>query len=294
MCPGSLLPFMKEFKLHMPIKIYKPTSNGRRNSSTDAYSDITKSKPEKSLITILRPQSGRNNQGVITVRHKSGGAKKFYRLVDFKQQKFNVEAEVLAVEYDPNRGPRIALARYADGVKSYVLCPDGQKVGDKIKSSNRAIEAKLGNRMPLEFIPIGLFIHNIEITPGKGGQMVRSAGLSAQLVGLEGDYAQVKLPSGEVRMISKDCSASIGLLSNPDRRLIRWGKAGRMRHRGIKPTVKGKNMNPVDHPHGGGEGHSPIGQKRGPQTVYGKPARGVKTRKRVKWSNKFIIKARPR
>lgn len=276
----------------MPIKIYKPTSAGRRISSVDSFSDLTKFEPEKSLTTVLHPKSGRNNQGFITVRHKSGGAKKLYRLVDFKQQKFGAEATVLAIEYDPNRGPRLALLQFADGTKAYWLCPEGLKVGDKVMSSDSAIEAKTGNRMPLEFMPIGLFIYNIEITPGKGGQLVRGAGLGAQLVGFEGEYAQVKLPSGEIRMIRKQSAASIGMLGNADRRLIRWGKAGRMRHRGIKPTVKGKNMNPVDHPHGGGEGHSPIGQKRGPQTVYGKTAMGVRTRKNGKWSNKFIIKSR--
>lgn len=276
----------------MPIKVYKPTTSGRRKSSVDAFSDITKHKPEKSLVTILHPHSGRNNQGVITVRHKSGGAKKMYRLVDFKQIKFDMEAVVLAVEYDPNRGPRLALIQYTDGDKAYMLCPEGLKVGDKVMSSEKHIENKSGNRMPLEFIPIGLFVHNIEMTPGKGGQMARSAGLSAQLVGIEGKYAQLKLPSGEVRVVDKKCFATIGILGNADRRLVRWGKAGRMRHRGIKPTVKGKNMNPVDHPHGGGEGHSPIGQKRGPRTVYGKPARGVRTRGKNKWSDKFIIQPR--
>lgn len=276
----------------MPIKVYKPTSPGRRNSSVDTFSDITKSKPEKSLIVILKKNSGRNNEGRITVRHQGGGAKKMYRLVDFKQQKFDVEANVEAIEYDPNRGARIALIKYSDGVKSYVLAPEGITVGAKVMSSNKAIEAKTGNRMPLEFIPGGLFIYNIELTPGKGGQIVRGAGLSAQLLGLEGNYANIKLPSGEIRMVLKECAATIGVLSNPDRRLIRWGKAGRMRHRGIKPTVKGKNMNPVDHPHGGGEGHSPIGQKRGAMTVYGKKARGIKTRQPQKWSNKFIIKPR--
>lgn len=276
----------------MPIKNYKPTSAGRRISSVDAFLDITKFEPEKSLTTVLHPKSGRNNQGFITVRHKSGGAKKLYRLVDFKQQKYAAEATVLAIEYDPNRGPRLALIQFVDGTKAYWLCPEGLKVGDKVMSSDKAIEAKTGNRMPLEFMPIGLFVYNIEITPGKGGQLVRGAGLGAQLVGFEGEYAQVKLPSGEIRMIRKQSAASIGMLGNADRRLIRWGKAGRMRHRGIKPTVKGKNMNPVDHPHGGGEGHSPIGQKRGPQTVYGKTAMGVRTRKHGKWSNKFIIKSR--
>jgi large subunit ribosomal protein L2 len=276
----------------MPIKKYNPTSSGRRLSSVDAFSDITKTTPEKSLITILKKNSGRNNQGRITVRHQGGGVKKYYRLVDFKQQRFDQEATALAIEYDPNRGPRVALIEYADKTKSYILCPDGLKAGDKIISSGKAIEAKLGSRMPLQFMPIGLFVHNIELTPGKGGQMVRSAGMSSQLVGIEGDYALIKLPSGEIRKVLKECAASIGIMGNPDRRLIRWGKAGRMRLRGIKPRVKGKNMNPVDHPHGGGEGHSPIGQKRGPQTVYGKPARGVRTRKPTKWSNKFIVKSR--
>jgi large subunit ribosomal protein L2 len=276
----------------MPIKIYKPTSPGRRVSSVDTFSDITKTKPEKSLIVYLTPNSGRNNQGVLTVRHQGGGVKKFYRLVDFKLQKFDVEAVVLAIEYDPNRGPRIALIRYADGVKSYVLAPEGLKVEDKILSSKKAIDTKTGNRMPLEFIPVGMFVHNIELTPGKGGQLVRGAGMSAQLVGIEEGYALLKLPSGEVRKVLKECAATIGVMGNADYRLIRWGKAGRNRMRGIRPRVKGKNMNPVDHPHGGGEGHSSIGQKRGPQTVYGKPARGVKTRQPGKWSDKFIVKSR--
>ncbi len=240
----------------------------------------------------MRPKSGRNNQGIITVRHKSGGAKKLYRLIDFKQQKFDLPAIVKAIEYDPNRGARIALIEYTDGAKAYVLAPEGINVGATIVSSDKAIEAKAGNRLPLKYIPLGLFIFNVELTPGKGGQLARGAGLSAQLISVEGNYAQIRLPSGEVRAVIKDCLATVGVLSNPDRRLIRWGKAGRMRHRGIKPTVKGKNMNPVDHPHGGGEGHSPIGQKRGPRTVYGKAARGVRTRQPQKWSNKFIISSR--
>ena len=276
----------------MGIKIYKPTSPGRRKSSVDDFSDITKSKPEKSLLTVIQKKSGRNNQGIITVRHQGGGVKKFYRLVDFKQYKFDTSAEVIAIEYDPNRSPRIALIKYTDGVKSYILAPEGLKVGDKIMSSGSAIEAKNGNRMPLEFIPAGLFVYNIELTPGKGGQIVRSAGMGAQLVGFEGKYGQVKLPSGEIRAVLKECAASIGILGNADHRLVRYGKAGRKRHLGIKPRVKGKNMNPVDHPHGGGEGHSPIGQKRGPQTIYGKTAMGVKTRKPSKWSDKFVIKSR--
>ncbi len=276
----------------MPIKVYKPTSDGRRNSSVDSFSDITKSKPEKSLISILKKKAGRNNQGVITVRHHGGGAKQFYRLVDFRQEKLDVPAKVLAIEYDPNRGPRIALVEYADGEKSYMLAPETLHVGDSVVSSFQSIDPKVGNRLTLEKIPVGMFIYNIELTPGKGGQLVRGAGLSAQLVGTEGRFAKVKLPSGEVRAILKECRANVGILGNPDRRLIRWGKAGRSRHRGIRPTVKGKNMNPVDHPHGGGEGHSPIGQKRGPQTIYGKSARGVITRKPKKWSNKFIISPR--
>mgnify|MGYP001181010642 CR=1 FL=1 len=276
----------------MPIKVYKPTTPGRRKSSVDSFSDVTAKNPEKSLVTILRPKSGRNNQGVITVRHKRGGAKKLYRMVDFNQGKYDVEAEVLTIEYDPNRGPRIALIKYSDGVKSYILAPEGLKVGDKVVSSKNLVEAKAGNRMPMLQIPIGLFIYNIEVTPGKGGQLVRGAGMSAQFVGVEGDYALIKLPSGEIRKVRKEGMASLGILSNADRRLIRWGKAGRMYHRGIKPRVNGKNMNPVDHPHGGGEGHNPIGQKRGPRTVYGKAAMGVKTRKPSKWSDKFIIKRR--
>ncbi|MFA5062371.1 MAG: 50S ribosomal protein L2 [Patescibacteria group bacterium] len=276
----------------MPIKIYKPTNNGRRNSSVDAFSDITKTKPEKSLVVYLKSKSGRNNQGILTVRHQGGGVKKFYRIVDFKQEKFDAPATVLAIEYDPNRGPRIALVEYADNIKSYILAPEGLKVGDKIVFSQKAIEAKTGCRMPLEFMPVGTFVYNIELTPGKGGQLVRGAGMSAQFIGVEDKYAQIKLPSGEVRKVLKECAASVGIMGNSDYRLIRWGKAGRNRMRGIRPRVNGKNMNPVDHPHGGGEGHSPIGQKRGPQTVYGKPARGVKTRTPGKWSDKFIIKSR--
>ncbi len=278
----------------MPIQVYKPTNPGRRNSSVDAFLDITKFEPEKSLITILKKKSGRNNQGVITVRHQGGGVKQYYRLVDFKQDKFDVAGKVVAIEYDPVRGPRIALINYSDSTKAYVLCPEGLKVDDTIMSSQKPVEARVGYRLQLQHIPVGLFIYNIELTKGKGGQLVRGAGLTAQLVGVEGKYAQVKLPSGEIRQIDKECFANIGTLGNADRRLIRWGKAGRMRKRGIKPTVKGKNMNPVDHPHGGGEGHSPIGQKRGPQSVYGKTVMGVKTRKPGKWSNTFVVQNRKR
>ncbi len=275
----------------MPIHIYKPTSAGRRNSSVQDFSDITKHKPEKTLVRILKKHSGRNNTGKITVRHQGGGVKRLYRMIDFKQQKFDVEAAVIAIEYDPNRGCRIALIEYPDGEKSYVLAWAGISVGDKIVSSAKKTEAKSGNRMPLEHIPSGMFVYNIELEPRKGGQIVRGAGVGAQLMVIEGEYAQLKLPSSEMRLVKKVCMATVGQVGNPDYKLIRWGKAGRVRHRGIRPTVIGKNMNPVDHPHGGGEGHSPIGQRRGPRTPWGKPARGVKTRKK-KSSDKFIISRR--
>lgn len=276
----------------MGIKVHKPTSAGRRKSSVQDFSDITKNKPTKSLVTILKKNSGRNNSGKITVRHQGGGVKRLYRLVDFKQNKFDIVAEVKAIEYDPNRGARIILVEYTDGVQAYWLAPQDIKIGDKLVSSLEKIEAKVGNRMPLGHIPVGLFVYNVELASGKGGQIVRGAGNSAQLQVIEGDYAQLKLPSGEVRNIKKNCLASIGVVSNPDYNLIRWGKAGRTRLRGIRPTVKGKNMNPVDHPHGGGEGHSPIGLKSGPKTKWGKLARGVKTRKPGKWSNKFVVRGR--
>ena len=274
----------------MAIKIYKPTSDGRRHSSVQSFSDITKKKPEKSLIVHLTPNAGRNNQGVITVRHQGSGVKQFYRLVDFKLQKFDSEATVLAIEYDPNRGPRIALVQYADGTKAYVLAPEGLKVGEKITSSQKLIEAKTGNRMPLQFIPVGMFIHNLELTPGKGGQLVRGAGLAAQLVGKEEGYALVKLPSGEVRKILQECAATIGSMGNPDYGLIRWGKAGRSRMRGIRPRVNGKNMNPVDHPHGGGDGGR-HGSGKAPRTPWGQLTLGYRTRRR-KDVGKLIVKTR--
>lgn len=276
----------------MPIKNYKPVTPGQRKSSVQDFSDVTKQTPEKSLTVFLHPKAGRNNTGRITVRHQGGGVKRLYRLVDFKQKRFDTEAEVKAIEYDPNRGPRIMFVEYSDGEKSYQLAPQGIKVGDKVLSSQNKIEPKVGNRMPLDFIPVGLFVYNIEITPGKGGQLARGAGNSAQLQVIEGDYAQLKLPSGEMRLIKKECTATIGVVSNPDYSLVRWGKASRRRFKGWRPTVKGKNMNPVDHPHGGGEGHSPIGLKSGPKTPWGKKARGVKTRKPGKWSDKFIIQSR--
>lgn len=276
----------------MPVKVYKPTTPGRRKSSVQDFSDITKRFPEKSLVKTLKKNSGRNNTGKITVRHQGGGVKRLYRIVDFKRFKFDVPAIVEAIEYDPNRGARIALVKYQDEEKSYILAANGIKVGDKVVSSKNKIDAAVGNRMPLEFIPVGLFVHDVELTPGKGGQIVRGAGSSAQLQVLEGKYAQLKLPSGEVRLIKKECLATVGRVSNPDFQLVRYGKAGRKRKLGIRPRVKGKNMNPIDHPHGGGEGHSPIGLRGGPKTPWGKKARGVKTRKPDKWSNKFIVSRR--
>lgn len=271
----------------MPVRVYKKNLGGRRFSSVDTFEDITKFEPEKSLITKPTRRNGRSH-GTITVRHRGGGNRRYYRMVDFKQVKLDVPAEVLAIEYDPNRGARIALIKYADGVKSYILAPLNIKVGDKVLSSKNKIEAGLGNRMPLESIPIGFVVHNVELQPGKGGQMVRGAGAGSQLLAVEGDFASLKMPSGEVRHFIKNCRASIGQLSNPDHNLVRWGKAGRMRHLGWRPEVRGKAMNPIDHPHGGGEGHNPIGMRR-PETPWGKPALGMKTRKKNKWTNKLII-----
>lgn len=271
----------------MPVRVYKKNLGGRRFSSVDTFEDITKFEPEKSLITKPTRRNGRSH-GTITVRHRGGGNRRYYRLVDFKQVKLDIPAEVLAIEYDPNRGARIALIKYEDGTKSYILAPLNIKVGDKVVSSKNKIEASLGNRMPLEFIPIGFVVHNVELQPGKGGQMVRGAGAGSQLLAVEGDFASLKMPSGEVRHFIKNCRASIGQLSNPDHNLIRWGKAGRMRHLGWRPEVRGKAMNPIDHPHGGGEGHNPIGMRR-PETPWGKPALGMKTRKKNKWTNKLII-----
>jgi large subunit ribosomal protein L2 len=274
----------------MPIKIYKPTSPGRRLASVDTFEDITKFEPEKKLIVIRKKKVGRSG-GKITVRHRGGEAKRYIRLVDFKQDKFDIPGKVIAIEYDPNRSARLALVEYPDVEKRYIIAPLGLKVGDEIISSKNKVEIKVGNRMPLEFIPVGTMIYNIELKPGEGGKIVRAAGMKAQLMAVENRYAQVKMPSGEIRLIPKDCMASIGQVGAVDHRLIRWGKAGRMRHKGKRPEVRGKAMNPVDHPHGGGEGHCPIGLKH-PKTPWGKPALGVKTRKKDKWSDKFIIQRR--
>ncbi len=276
----------------MAIKRYKPTTPGRRISSVQSFDDITKKKPEKSLLKIKKRKGGRNNQGKITVRHRGGGAKRYIRIIDFKQDKLDMSAEVLAIEYDPNRGARIALVQYEDKSKKYIIAPNGLKVGDKIIASKKDdIEIKVGNRMPLKNISAGISVYNIELVPGGGAKIARGAGTEVKVMGVEDKYAQLKMPSGEVRLVSKECMASIGQVSNPDYRLIRWGKAGRVRHKGIRPTVRGKVMNPVDHPHGGGEGNQPIGLKH-PKTPWGKPALGVKTRKKNKSSDKLILQRR--
>ncbi|MEK7607203.1 MAG: 50S ribosomal protein L2 [Patescibacteria group bacterium] len=275
----------------MAIKIYKPTSPGRRNSSVDSFADVTAKEPTKSLVVMLQKHSGRNNQGKITVRHRGGGAKRYYRLVDFRQEKFDMPATVVGIEYDPFRSARIAKVRYEDGEVCYILAPTDIHVGSIVLSSRKAITPNIGARMPIRYIPIGTLVHNIELSPGDGGKIVRGAGLVAKLLAVESGFGQIKLPSGEVRALAEDCAATIGTVSNPDHSLIRYGKAGRMRHRGRRPAVRGKAMNPVDHPHGGGEGHNPIGLKH-PKTPWGKPALGVKTRKANKWSDKFILKRR--
>lgn len=275
----------------MGIRVYKPTSAGRRRSSVQTFDDITKQRPEKSLVIPKKRTGGRNNQGKITVRHRGGGAKRYIRVIDFIRRRYDEPANVIAIEYDPNRGARLALLEFADHSKAYMIAPEGVVVGNTVLSSKGRIDIAVGNRLPLEFIPIGLMIHSIEFQPGEGGKLVRGAGTGAQLMAVEGKYAHIRLPSGEVRMVLKECAATIGQVGNPDWRHIRWGKAGRMRHRGIRPTVRGKAMNPVDHPHGGGEGHNPIGMKH-PKTPWGKHALGVLTRKPKKASSKLIVQRR--
>jgi len=275
----------------MPIRIYKPTSPARRQTSVDTFGDITLKRPERHLIKIKKKQGGRNATGRITVRHQGGGAKQYYRLIDYRRTKYDIPATVEAIEYDPNRYARIALIKYADGEKAYMIAPVGLKIGDQVISSKKPTEFANGNRMPLEHMPLGSLIYDIEIEPGKGAQLVRSAGSAAKLMAVEGNYANIKMPSGEVRLISIKSLASIGQVSNPDAMHIRIGKAGRNRHLGIRPSVRGKAMNPNDHPHGGGEGVNPIGLKA-PKTPWGKKALGVKTRKKNKYSNKFIISRR--
>jgi len=272
----------------MPIRQYRPTSPGRRGMSVSTFEEITKTKPEKSLVVKLKKHSGRNNQGKITVRHRGGGAKRAYRLIDFKRNKQNVPAKVAAIEYDPNRSARIALLHYLDGEKRYIIAPLGLKVGDQVMAGPEA-DIKPGNALPLKNIPTGTTIHNIELTKGRGGQMVRGAGAGAQLMAKEGDYALIRLPSGEQRKVHILCTATIGQVGNVDHENRNLGKAGRARHMGRRPSVRGSVMNPRDHPHGGGEGRAPIGGQ--PQTPWGKPALGYKTRRNKK-TDQFIVRRR--
>ena len=274
----------------MGIKKFNPYTPSRRHMTSSDFSEITTSKPEKSLVVSMKKHAGRNNQGKITVRHHGGGARKKYRIIDFKRTKDGIPATVKTIEYDPNRTANIALICYADGEKAYILAPAGLKVGQTVMNGETA-EIKVGNCLPLQFIPVGTQVHNIELMPGKGGQMVRSAGNSAQLMAKEGKYATLRLPSGEMRMVPIMCRATIGQVGNADHELINIGKAGRKRHMGIRPTVRGSVMNPNDHPHGGGEGKTGIGRS-GPCTPWGKPALGLKTRKKNKSSNKMIVRRR--
>ena len=271
----------------MAIRVYKPTSPARRFMSVLTFEEVTKKTPERSLVTDLRHRAGRNNQGKITVRHQGGGARRKYRIIDFKRQKDGVPATVKAIEYDPNRTCFIALLVYADGEKRYILAPLGLKVGDTVMSGPTA-DIKPGNCLPIANIPLGTLVHNIEIKVGRGGQMVRSAGTAAQVMAKEGDYAQIRLPSGEVRKVSMNARATIGQVGNTDHSNVRIGKAGRKRHMGIRPTVRGVVMNPCDHPHGGGEGRSPVGMPA-PMSPWGKKTQGVKTRKHRKYSDKMIV-----
>ena len=275
----------------MGIKTYNPYTPSRRHMTGSDFAEVTKQTPEKSLVIRLKNNAGRNNQGKITVRHHGGGAKIKYRIIDFKRNdKDGMNAKVIGIEYDPNRTANIALVCYEDGEKRYILAPQGLTDGMHIMNGPEA-EVRVGNCLPLVNIPVGSNVHNIELYPGKGGQMVRSAGTSAQLMAKEGKYATLKLPSGEMRMVPIECRATIGVVGNIDHNLINYGKAGRIRHMGIRPTVRGSVMNPNDHPHGGGEGRAPIGRP-GPCTPWGKPALGLKTRKRKKASNKLIVRRR--
>ena len=274
----------------MAIKKYKPTTPGRRGMTVTDYSVLSKVDPERSLLESKKKHAGRNNTGKITVRHHGGGNRVKYRVIDFKRNKFDVPATVKTLEYDPNRSAFIALVEYEDGAKSYILAPDGLKVGDTIMAGPNA-DIKPGNALPFENIPVGTMIHNIELYPGKGGQLVRSAGVMAQLMAKEGAYALIRLPSGELRNVPVECMATIGQVGNTDHENVNYGKAGRRRHMGWRPTVRGSVMNPNDHPHGGGEGKSPVGRP-GPVTPWGKPALGYKTRAHKNRSNKFIVKRR--
>ena len=274
----------------MSIKFYKPTGNGRRNMSVTDYSELSNVAPERSLLVSLKKNSGRNSYGRITVRHRGGGQRRKYRIIDFKRDKFDVPATVASVEYDPNRSAFIALLQYEDGEKRYILQPAGLKVGDVVVSGKDA-DIKAGNALPLSSIPVGTIVHNVELYPGRGGQLARAAGNSAQLMAKEGIYALLRLPSGELRNVPASCMATIGQVGNLDHENVKVGKAGRKRHMGWRPTVRGSVMNPCDHPHGGGEGKSPVGRP-GPVTPWGKPALGYKTRRTKKSSDKLIVKRR--
>jgi len=274
----------------VPIKKYKPTSPARRNMSVSTFEEITTSTPEKSLLAPLPKKAGRNNQGKITTRHQGGGHKRKYRIIDFKRNKDGIIGKVATIEYDPNRTSNIALIHYVDGAKAYIIAPKGLKVGDQIQSGPDA-DIKTGNTLPLANIPVGTVIHNIELKPGKGGQLVRAAGTEAQLLGKEGNYVTVRLNSGEVRHILATCRATIGSVGNGDHELIKIGKAGRSRWMGKRPEVRGVVMNPNDHPHGGGEGRAPIGRKS-PLSPWGKPTLGYKTRKKKKASSQYIVRGR--
>ena len=273
----------------MAIRNYKPTTPGRRKMSALVNEVLTTSTPEKSLLVTIKKNSGRNNQGKITVRHQGGGVKRKYRIIDFKRNKLNVPGTVASIEYDPNRTANIALINYADGEKKYIIAPKGLTVGMTIESSENA-DIKVGNALPIMNIPVGTMIHNIELRPGKGGELARSAGSSAQILGREGNYVMIRLSSGEQRKVLGTCKATIGVVGNEDASLVKVGTAGRKRHMGIRPTVRGSVMNPNDHPHGGGEGRAPVGRKA-PMTPWGKPALGLKTRKK-KQSDKFIVRRR--
>ena len=274
----------------MAIKSYRPTTNGRRGMTTLVNDEITKTTPEKSLVVTMKKSGGRNNQGQITVRHHGGGAKRKYRIIDFKRNKDGVIGTVASIEYDPNRSANIALINYNDGEKRYIIAPKGLTVGMKIESGENA-DIKVGNNLPLANIPEGTLVHNVELKPGKGGQMARSAGSSVQILGREGNYTLLRLTSGEVRKVLSVCRATVGEVGNEDYSLVNYGKAGRKRHMGIRPTVRGSVMNPNDHPHGGGEGRAPVGRKH-PVTPWGKPALGFKTRNNKKASSKLIVRSR--
>ena len=274
----------------MGIKSYRPYTPSRRGMTGSTFEEVTKKTSEKSLLAKKKKNSGRNSYGRITVRHQGGGNRQKYRIIDFKRQKDDMEATVVGIEYDPNRSSNIALIKYEDGVLSYILAPSGLTDGDKIVSGEN-VDIKVGNCLPIANIPVGTLIHNVELNPGQGGKLVRSAGQEAQLMAKEGNYAHVRLPSGEMRLISIRCRATVGTIGNSDHENIKMGKAGRKRHMGIRPTVRGSAMNPNDHPHGGGEGKAPVGHV-GPMTPWGKPALGYKTRDKKKQSNKFIVKRR--